>query len=232
MLLDIISFDQQLLLLLNGSDSLFWDGVWVAITSVATWLFFFASLLYVFFKSYPPRQVFIVLLAVGFAILFADQIASGICKPLFQRPRPSHEPLLMGLVDIVDGRRGGQYGFMSSHAANGFAIFTLLSLIIRHRSATFALLLYAMLSSYSRIYLGLHYPGDILCGALVGVLCGVLCYYGYLFLCSRMITGRRFYSTAYTSSGIAREDADIPIFAYLLSLVGVMIYATCYAAWH
>lgn len=232
MLQDLISLDQQLLLALNGSDSAYLDGVWVAITTVLTWVPFYLSILYVFMRSYEAKQVFIILLMVGLAILLADQMASGICKPYFQRFRPTHEPLLVGLVDIVPGHVGGRYGFMSSHAANGFAICTFISLIIRHRWLTVTMVVYASLSSFSRIYLGMHYPGDILCGGLWGVISAFLIYWLYLFLQNRFLTARKFYSSAYTRTGIVKEDAHVPIFTYFLTLIGVFIFAIFYAANH
>lgn len=228
----IIEFDQHLLLLLNGSDSIYWDGIWMCITKVGTWVVFYLSLLYVLFRSYEAKQVFVILLCVGLAILLADQMASGICKPYFQRFRPTHEPALEGLVDIVDGHRGGKYGFMSSHAANGFAICTFISLIFRYRWLTATMIIYASLSSFSRIYLGLHYPGDILCGGLWGVVSGLIAYGLYAYLISRYFSARKFYSSTYTKSGILKEDAATPIFFYFLTLALVFFYAIFWARTH
>lgn len=226
----IIEFDQQLLLRLNGSDSAFWDGFWMAVTTVGTWLFFYVSLLYVLLRSYKSRQILTIVLFLGLAILMADQVASGICKPYFQRFRPTHEPLLEGQVDIVRGYVGGLYGFMSSHAANGFAICTFMSLILRYRWTTMVMILYAVVTSFSRIYLGLHYPGDILCGGLWGCVSGVLAYMGYLYVFNRTISGRKFYSDTYTSSGIVIEDAAFPVFAFFLTLIGCIFYGILWSS--
>jgi len=227
---ELIHFDQQLLLTLNGSDSIYFDGFWLAITTVGTWVLFYCSLLYVLLRSYNYRQVILVLLMMGLAILLADQVASGICKPYFHRFRPTHEPLLEGQVDIVNGYVGGLYGFMSSHAANGFAICTFMSLIIRNKWNTLVMVLYACFTSYSRIYLGVHYPGDILCGAIWGVISGILAYLLYSYLNDRFFNSRKFYSNAYTSSGIVIEDTAVPVFTFFLTLCGVCVYAAIWAS--
>lgn len=222
---DLIQLDQQLLLALNGSDSLYWDGFWMAITKVGTWVVFYLSMIYILLRSFGLRQLLTILLFMGLAILIADQVASGICKPYFHRFRPTHEPLLAGKVDIVAGYVGGKYGFMSSHAANGFAIFTFIAWVVRNRWVTLSLFLYACLTSFSRIYLGVHYPGDILCGGLWGIITGCTVYLLYFMFCKRFFPPRKFYSSAYTSSGVVKEDTGIPIFAFYLTLVCVFIAA-------
>ena len=176
--------DRQLFLLLNGSDSVFLDNCFRAITRTSTWIPLLVVLLFVVFKSFPTakplrsRLLSLLLFAVTFALVLTicDQTASTLCKPLFHRLRPSHEPALYGLVDLVNGRRGGLYGFFSSHAANSFGLTTFAALTLRNRLSAITLYLWAALTSYSRIYLGYHYPGDILAGLLFGLLTGWLIY--------------------------------------------------------
>lgn len=232
MLESLVHFDQQLLLLLNGSDSVYWDGVWMTITTVGTWLLFFAALFVVVARSNDMRHLWLILAMLGLAILLADQGASGICKPLVHRFRPTHEPALEGLVDVVDGYRGGLYGFFSSHAANGFVACTFLSLVIRHTWTTITLVAYALLSSYSRIYLGLHYPGDILVGTFWGILCGYAVYFLYRYFCTRLPASRQYFSTAYTRSGVLKDDANLVPMAFSLTLVYVCFRALFYAISH
>ncbi len=175
--------DRQLLLLLNGSDSTFLDSCFLTITRTSTWIPLLLALVFIVYRTSgasdtPLRLKRLLLFAVAFAlvIVICDQTASGICKPLFHRLRPSHEPALYGLVDLVNGHRGGLYAFFSSHAANSFGVATFPALTLRNRLSTLTLFLWACLTSYSRIYLGFHYPSDILVGLLFGIFTGWFVY--------------------------------------------------------
>lgn len=181
---ELIRFDQQLLLALNGSDSVWLDQVMLYVTRTTTWIPLFVALLVVLLRLRLWREVLMVVVCLALVILLCDQFASSLCKPLFERYRPSHEPQLLGLVDLVGGRRGGLYGFISSHAANTFGVFMFTTLYLRRTLTSRWLLilssvtvfLWACLSSYSRIYLGLHYPGDIFFGILAGLFFGWFIY--------------------------------------------------------
>ena len=118
------------------------------------------------------RHAVLVLIMLVLAVTLADLLSSGLIKHLVERLRPTHDPSLGNAVHVVNGYRGGMYGFVSSHAANFFAVATFLSLLVRHRLVTCSLLAWAVLQCYSRVYLGVHYPGDILGGIVVGVLVG------------------------------------------------------------
>lgn len=238
---ELIHFDQQLLLTLNGSDSTWLDDVFLLITKTGTWLPMLAVLIWLLLRNRPWRDALLILLGVGLVILIADRFSSGFCKPFFHRFRPSHEPLLEGLVDLVDDRRGGLYGFISSHAANTFGVATFLALALRRsiphpsllipppgpartcsldtsrtgRSTlveplTLTLFSWACLSSYSRIYLGLHYPGDILCGALFGVLTGFACWLLYRHLSQAV--SRRYTPSSPVPSALPIRSFDLYFF--------------------
>lgn len=118
----LISFDQQLLLQINGSDSLFWDGfMWIA-TNMRTWIPMAIVLLYVIFKNNKIKETLLIIGLIALVFTLSDQISSGLCKPFFARFRPTQDPELMYQIDIVNGYRGGIYGFTSSHAANTFGL--------------------------------------------------------------------------------------------------------------
>ncbi len=141
----------------------------------------------------------------------------GVLKP--------HSTLLMYLVDVVDGYRGGRYGFISSHAANTFAVGVFLALLLRNARTAFSLVLWAALCSYSRIYLGVHYPADILFGMLWGLLVGLFTYMACAYILRRMSQERNFISTQYTSTGYAVADLDIFQSVLYLTYVVLVIRA-------
>ena len=169
------SIDSRLFLFLNGLHSDWMDKVMVHVTDMWIWLPFYLLLLFWAAKQYGKRCWWIIL-AVGIVVLCSDQLASHVCKPLFQRLRPCYNGDFQELIYLPKGMAGGKYGFVSSHAANTFAIAAFLTPALRNYRPWPAITLYfwAFLSSYSRIYIGFHYPGDILCGALLGLLVGMI----------------------------------------------------------
>lgn len=230
---EVISFDQRLLLALNGSESTYVDNIFMMVTKTGTWVPLLLVLLYILLKNRPWREVLLVVAAMALLILITDRFSSGFCKPFFHRFRPSHEPLLEGLVDLVEGRRGGLYGFISSHAANTFGLCAFLALYFRRRLTALTLLLWACLSSYSRIYLGLHYPGDILAGALFGLLAGSAVYAVMLWASARWLEPLRpewpvaptLLGYRSNPDGIEPRDARLLFLAFLLTLLGVALLA-------
>lgn len=172
----LLDYDKELLLWINGHSHEVLDAAMFAISGRPFWLpVILALLVFIFYKK-SHREGLIFVLCFLACALVCDQLSSGIAKPLFERLRPTHDESLKGLIRTVYGYRGGLYGFFSGHAANFFTGATLLSLVVRHRPHTLLLLAIATLVSYSRIYLGVHYPSDILVGAITGVLVAWLIY--------------------------------------------------------
>lgn len=175
--------DTSLTLFFNQMGQPWLDPIVMVLTKPLTWTPFYALLLLVLIMrlrstelSMGERFKAIILILIGAAlcILVADQVASHLCKPLFQRLRPTHEPSLDGIVRIVMGYHGGLYSFFSSHAANTCALAVYLSLIIRRRPITALLILYVAINCWTRLYLGAHYVSDILVGLIFGALVGYL----------------------------------------------------------
>ncbi|MBP5318648.1 MAG: phosphatase PAP2 family protein [Paludibacteraceae bacterium] len=158
--------DKALFLALNGHHNAFFDGFMWLYSDKWVWLPFYLLLIFLMVNTARKNAVWYLLFVV-LAIVAADQLASGWCKPFFARLRPLYATDLQGLVHSVAG--ADLYGFMSSHAANCFALAMFTSLYFKRKSFTITMFAWAALNAYSRIYLGMHYPGDLLAGALSGM---------------------------------------------------------------
>lgn len=156
---------------LNSLGTETWDGFWNIITYKFTWIPFYAMLLYVIYRHSSFRTLFYYMLAIALLILIVDQTTSLWFKNVFQRPRPSHNIDIAGIIRITGGK-GGKWGFISAHASNSFAVAIFLGYHFKQifRYSIVSFLLWAVFISYSRIYVGVHYPADLLGGALWGSL--------------------------------------------------------------
>ena len=214
----LIQMDKQLLLALNGSDSLFVDYMAKTLTTAATWIPLYVSLFYVVVKNNDNiRRIICILACAGLCVLLAGTVDDMIVKPLVARWRPTHDFEIGMLVDTVDGYRGGKYGFFSAHAANTFSIALFFSLLIRSRLITVLLVAWSLTNCWTRLYLGVHYPLDILCGLLWGGSVGTGIYFLYKYAERRFSLSESAYvSSKYTSTGY--RHSDIYIVALVLSL--------------
>lgn len=176
----VSDWDQQLFLALNGIHSPFSDFLFKWITYKYTWTPLYLYLFYVIFKSYRREGVAIILLSLA-AVILADYFASGIMKPYFARHRPCHDPLIGHLVHNVVGC-GGKFGFSSSHASTSFALATAFFLFTREKLKGMKwMFLWAAVYAYSRVAVGVHYPGDIFVGAVVGALTSIIIVWIYFY---------------------------------------------------
>lgn len=176
--------DARLLLIVNGAHSPFFDAVMWCISGRWIWLPFYAVLAYLLFRRMSWKRASICLVTIGLIILAADQTCATLIRPEIGRLRPANlNNPLSSFVHVVNGYRGGRYSFPSCHAANTFALAVFMSLVIRHKWFTVMMFSWAFIVSYSRMYLGVHYFGDLFCGATIGSLFAVLFYYlqNYLF---------------------------------------------------
>lgn len=222
----IIDFDKQLLLLLNGSESLFLDSLVVTLTNAWTWVPLYISLLVVVIKnSESALKVLLIMGSAGLCVLFAGTIDDTIVKPLVGRWRPTRDPEIGLLVDIVDGYRGGNYGFFSAHAANTFSIAIFFCWLIRSRLLSIALVLWSFTNCWTRLYLGVHFPSDILVGLCWGALVGTGVYFLYRHFSARFVWTTSYTSLAYTKTGFNRNDSDIPVCVLVFTLIYAVLRA-------
>lgn len=170
---NIVDVDKELFLYLNSFYNDFWDTIMLMITRKETWYPFYLVLIYFFIRNYKSKS-FLIILFLILTIVACDQV-SVLLKNTIQRLRPVHEPAIEHLVHNVL-RKGGLYGFVSSHAANTFGIFIFTSRIFKNRGYWFLLFFWAVVVSYSRIYSGMHYPLDVVGGAILGWGFGLILY--------------------------------------------------------
>lgn len=177
--------DRDLLLSLNDWGSPAWDVFWLLITNKWTALPLYAILIWLLYKQFALKKFLMLLLLVFLLIALTDQTAN-LFKYGFERLRPCHEPDLAGRVSLVGARCGGLFGFFSAHAANNAALAFFIGLHLRNRYVWLfrGLLLWTLLVAYSRVYVGVHYPGDVLFGLLLGSLYG----WGFVILSKKIST--------------------------------------------
>lgn len=178
MLETLQELDRTLMLELNSYHHPVVDAAMYWVSHKFFWVPFYLAIVYFIFRAYGWNTVY-VLVGIALVVTLADRFTSGFMKPFFERPRPCHDPLIGYLIHTYE-KCGGRYGFASSHAANVFGLTTFLWLLLRRTYRYIGLLfLWALLVSYSRVYLGAHYPGDVTVGALVGMLCGFILFWLY-----------------------------------------------------
>lgn len=170
--------DTTIFLFFNGMHASFWDGFMYLFTGKLIWVPMYTAILYVLLKNVHWKVALCCIVAITLTITFADQMCNSIIRPAVERLRPSgNGSPIAELCHIVNGKRGGGYGFPSCHAANSFGLAVFLMLLFRKRQLTVFIISWAVINSYSRLYLGLHYPGDLLAGAIIGGFGGWLMYY-------------------------------------------------------
>lgn len=223
MLDTIIEWDKALLLAINGCHNAFFDNLMFLISDKWIWVPFYAAMLYLLLRSKRLDALYAIV-AVALTVLLADQFASGFCKPFFERLRPTHDPSMVPYVHVVHGHLSSMYGFCSSHASNTCGIAVLTALFFRNKWYTGMVVSWAALNCYSRMYMGVHYPGDILCGALAGMLFGYLCYRLFL-LCPPFAKG---YIRPAQAQKIVNKNVKVVGVVYALTWVGMVIYAACW----
>ena len=218
--------DRELLLGINGSDSLYLDRLVRTLTNGLTWIPLYLSLFYMVMKNNDNfRRLLLVLGGAGLCVLLAGTVDDEIVKPLVARWRPTHDPQIGILVDIVDGYRGGKYGFFSAHASNTMSIATFFCWLARSHRLSIALVIWSLVNCWTRMYLGVHFPGDILVGLIWGITVGTGVYFLYRRLTRDMYMPRNLNPAQYTTTCYRRLDCNWPVAVFIYTLLFVFIKA-------
>ena len=166
---EIILEDKQAMIFLNNLGNSIFDPFWILVSEKWFWIPLYVIFLYFLYKNFNKKSLFYILLFVALGITASDQIAN-IFKFGFERLRPCHDPSLEGLLREV--KCGGKFGFYSAHSSNSFFVATYLTILLgkKIKQLPYFLFVWAAIVAYSRVYLGMHFPGDIIVGAIMGIL--------------------------------------------------------------
>lgn len=219
----IQDMDMQVLSLFNGSDNIMLDQMVQILTSGLTWIPLYVMLFFVVMRNNETMgQIVLVVGSAIFCVLFADGLVDGIIKQLAERWRPSNDPTFKYMVQVVDDIRPKGYSFCSAHAANTMSLAVFFSLLIRSKMLTITLVIWSLINCWTRLYLGVHYPSDILCGMIIGIIVGILVYLLYYKIYLRISPKINYISNQYTSTGYDHDDIDKAMVILMLTLVYVV----------
>lgn len=219
----IQDMDMQVLSLFNGSDNIMLDQMVQILTSGLTWIPLYVMLFFVVIRNNETMgQIALVVGSAIFCVLLADGLVDGIIKQLAERWRPSNDPTFKYMVQVVDDIRLKGYSFCSAHAANTMSLAVFFSLLIRSKLLTITLVTWSLINCWTRLYLGVHYPSDILCGMIIGIIVGILVYLLYYKIYLRISPKINYISNQYTSTGYDHDDIDKVMVIVMLTLVYVV----------
>lgn len=188
MIENVLDYERNLFFALNGSDSALLDRFMWLYSGKAVWIPVAVLIAVILIYKKGWKESLFIVLAIALVITLCDQFASGLCKPLFTRFRPTHHPEFMAQVDTVFGYRGGRYGFISSHATNAFGFAMFMALMFKNKLFTWVIFTWASLTAYSRIYLGVHFISDVIPGIIAGMFFGFVVYKLYKWSRKQILT--------------------------------------------
>lgn len=219
-----LEYDKALLLALNSDDNLFLSHVALVFTSGLTWIPMYISLLFLVIKNNEKwSRIFLIMGTIAVSMLISNGLNGGFIKPYIGRLRPSFDPSLANSIELVNGYTAEGFSFFSAHACNAFSVAVFFMFLVRSRMLSIFLLCWACVTIWTRMYLGVHFPSDVLVGTIVGTLNATLCYFGYSSVSSRVAPISPYVTDQYTSTGYSLKDIDVVICTIMFTCIYCVI---------
>ncbi len=223
----IQDIDLRVLHFFNGNNNVFLDQMMQLLTSGFTWIPLYIVLLVIVIRNNETMgQIVLVIGAALLCVALADGLTDGLVKPLAARLRPLNDPFVKYTIHTVGHPLMKDFSFCSAHAANTMAIAMFFALLVRSKMLIWTLFAWSMVNCWTRLYLGVHYPSDIVCGLLLGSIVGVVIYILYHKMYCRISPKIKYISNQYTSTGYDHDDIDILMSVVVLILLYVVIRGT------
>lgn len=231
MLENILDYERNFFLMLNGSNSEFLDRIMYVYSGKALWIPVAVLIAIVLLYKRGWKECLFIVIALALVITLCDQFASGVCKPIFTRFRPTHHPEFKDYVETVFGYRGGRFGFISSHAANAFGFATFMVYMFKNALFSWVIYIWATITAYSRIYLGVHFISDIVPGIIAGIVFGYIVYRFYKWTRQRVLANATDEGTTVTAVEYTKFQKRLVICGILATILILIIFNVTLAEW-
>ena len=221
---ELSGIDKYILYWFNGSNSLFEDGLVSLLTSGMTWIPLYIALFYLVMKNNDTMgQIMLIVGSIILCIILTGGIDDIFIKPWIGRVRPCNDPDINAHFNLITGQVESGFTFFSAHAANTMSLAVFLCLLIKDSIFKIVMIGWSLLNGWSRLYLGVHFPSDVLFGFLYGAVIGILIFSFYKRFYSEMSFQTTYISSQYTSSGYERKDIDVVLVVFLLTTLTTSI---------
>lgn len=222
----IIAVDQQALMWFNGSESLFLDSLVPLLTSGITWLPLYIGLFYLVVKNNENMsQIGLVVGASMLCVMLAGGVDDVFVKPLVGRLRPCNDPMIKSQLTLVSGTLEQSFSFFSAHAANTMSLAMFFCLLVRDKLFGTFIIAWSLVNCWTRLYLGVHYPSDVMVGLVYGGLVGLGVYALFHKVYYKFNPNLNYISSQYTSTGYAKTDIDVVIAILVITIAALVVCA-------